>query len=186
MRRGPGPRVLARTATVVAALATLAMVAAVTMGKALVEVGGLWDASVHRRRSLDFMLFEGFVEPTTWWAPWLNTLGNVALFIPVGVMAVFVRDLFFRRPGRKPRLWRTVSYGGVVGLLLSLAVEVAQYVFALGYSDVDDLLFNTLGAVLGAWLAHLLPRPLRRAATGVVILTAAVVVLPMLGAAVAG
>ncbi|WP_394285683.1 VanZ family protein, partial [Corynebacterium sp.] len=182
----PGPRILARTATVVAVLATVAMVVAVTMGKALVEVGDLWDASVHRRRSLDFALFEGFVEPTTWWAPWLNTVGNVALFIPVGLLTVFAHDLFSRRADRPPRMAGAVLRGGVVGLLLSLAVEVAQYVFALGYSDVDDLLFNTLGAVLGAWLAHLLPRPLRRAAVGVVILTAAVVVLPMLGAAVAG
>lgn len=42
----------------------------------------------------------------------------------------------------------------LVGFLTSLAIEIAQYVFALGYSDIDDLLMNTLGAFLGALVAR--------------------------------
>ena len=41
------------------------------------------------------------------------------------------------------------------GLGLSLVLEVCQYVFALGRTDIDDLLFNTLGALIGAAFARL-------------------------------
>lgn len=55
------------------------------------------------------------------------------------------------RDARRPLLTTVL-----VGAATSLAIEIAQYVFALGYSDVDDLLMNTLGAFLGALVAHLL------------------------------
>ncbi|MFF2907245.1 MULTISPECIES: VanZ family protein [Bacillales] len=66
-----------------------------------------------------------------------NTLGNIALFIPLGVF---------------------VSYTGVmrsfrfkIGILLTTAVsfEIIQYVLALGSSDIDDVLLNLLGGMLG-------------------------------------
>ena len=37
-------------------------------------------------------------------------------------------------------------------MMLSLGIEITQYIFSLGFSDVDDLVFNTLGASLGAFL----------------------------------
>ncbi len=44
--------------------------------------------------------------------------------------------------------------GGTIllAMALSLGIEITQYVFSLGFSDVDDLVFNTLGASLGAFL----------------------------------
>ncbi|WP_068801445.1 VanZ family protein [Corynebacterium phoceense] len=38
----------------------------------------------------------------------------------------------------------------VIAAGLSVGIEVTQYIFALGYSDVDDVLFNTAGAAMGA------------------------------------
>ena len=35
----------------------------------------------------------------------------------------------------------------------SLLIEVSQFVFQLGFSDIDDFLFNTLGAAAGASIA---------------------------------
>ena len=37
----------------------------------------------------------------------------------------------------------------------SLLIEISQYIFQLGFSDIDDLLFNTLGTAAGAFIASL-------------------------------
>ena len=43
----------------------------------------------------------------------------------------------------------------LIGALFSLAIEISQYVFMLGYSDIDDVIFNTLGAGAGALIANI-------------------------------
>jgi len=64
-----------------------------------------------------------------------NGLGNIAVFIPIG----FFIPLTFRR-----KLSLCILYG----FLLSLCIELIQ--FPIGrWSDVDDLLLNTLGAIIG-------------------------------------
>ena len=40
------------------------------------------------------------------------------------------------------------------GFGLSLAVETGQYIFSLGYSDIDDLLMNTVGTLVGVGIAR--------------------------------
>ena len=39
-----------------------------------------------------------------------------------------------------------------------MGIEITQYVFALGYTDIDDIFFNTLGGVLGAGALVLIPQ----------------------------
>ena len=65
----------------------------------------------------------------------LENIGNVVLFIPLGValQSIGVRDV------KK------------AGFLASLLIEVVQFTFALGTFECDDLIHNTLGAVIGAW-----------------------------------
>ena len=69
------------------------------------------------------------------WRPLLENIGNIALFIPLGValQSIGVKDV------KK------------AGLLASLLIEVLQFTFALGTFECDDLIHNTLGAVIGAW-----------------------------------
>lgn len=69
------------------------------------------------------------------WRPLLENIGNIALFIPLGVALKCsgVRDV------KK------------AGFLASLLIEVLQFTFALGTFECDDLIHNTLGAVIGAW-----------------------------------
>ncbi len=38
------------------------------------------------------------------------------------------------------------------GVALSLLVEITQYIFRLGLCELDDLVCNSLGAVVGYWL----------------------------------
>lgn len=64
-----------------------------------------------------------------------ENIGNVILFIPLGVALKCsgVRDV------KK------------AGFLASLLIEVLQFTFALGTFECDDLIHNTVGAVIGAW-----------------------------------
>ncbi len=68
----------------------------------------------------------------------LNLFGNVAAFVPYGlILPIMYRRL--RSLGRIT-LW-TFEF--------SLLVEVLQLVSKVGSFDVDDLLLNTLGGILG-------------------------------------
>lgn len=79
-----------------------------------------------------------------WWAFYYDLIGNLVCFVPFGGYLAWKR--------RNWPLWKI----GAAGLALSFAVEAAQYVFAVGFSDIDDLIVNTLGVLLGAWFARLL------------------------------
>lgn len=71
---------------------------------------------------------------------WLiNILGNIAIFIPVGLAWPFC----FRR---LDTLGKTVLAGGG----FSLFIEITQLPFHSRCSDVDDLILNTTGVFVGA------------------------------------
>ncbi len=65
-------------------------------------------------------------------------LGNIAWFVPFGYF--LDKQLHF-----------SMLKILFLGFLLSLFIEVMQFVLATGYSEVEDLILNTLGAYLG-WL----------------------------------
>lgn len=75
-----------------------------------------------------------------------QTLGNALLFVPWGILA----PLCFAslRP-----VW--ALRGAALGL--SLSFECLQYGLRLGMFDVDDLIFNLLGAMVGQKALQLLP-----------------------------
>ncbi|MDG0792204.1 VanZ family protein [Cohnella ginsengisoli] len=65
-----------------------------------------------------------------------NLFGNIALFIPLGLfLGLFVGC----------RLSAVLFYA----LSISLALETAQLISAMGSFDVDDLILNTLGGAIG-------------------------------------
>ena len=73
----------------------------------------------------------------------INFLGNIATFLPIG----FFPMLLFSK--------MTVKRVTLIGFCSSLFIEVCQIVIQRG-CDVDDLILNTLGALLGALLYRLL------------------------------
>ena len=82
---------------------------------------------------------------------WLrNLIGNIAMFIPVGIFW----PLCF---GKLNRVWKVV----LAGFGYSLLIELSQLLFYERSTDIDDLLCNTLGALLGALLFFLI-RAIRR------------------------
>lgn len=75
----------------------------------------------------------------------LNIVGNVVAFMPFGTfLPVFVAK------GKK--FWFTSLYS----FELSLFVETLQLITKVGSFDVDDLLLNTLGGILGYVLYRIL------------------------------
>nr|WP_303652537.1 VanZ family protein [Paludisphaera mucosa] len=68
---------------------------------------------------------------------WVNIVGNVVVFTPLGAAFVLL--------GSRPRLW----HAALAGLALSAAIEAAQSRSGSRFSDVDDVILNTLGAALG-------------------------------------
>lgn len=74
-----------------------------------------------------------------------NLLGNVAMFIPLGL---FLPVLF----AALRKFWRFA----LLAFALILALEMIQLVTGLGTLDVDDLLLNFPGALLGYLLWYLL------------------------------
>lgn len=68
----------------------------------------------------------------------VNLLGNLLIFTPMG----FLLPLLSRR---FRRVWPVLF----VGFVSSLAVEIIQFIFRVGSTDIDDLILNTAGAWLG-------------------------------------
>lgn len=71
----------------------------------------------------------------------LNIVGNVAAFVPFGIFLPTFS-------ARCRKFWRTTYYS----FELSLLVELLQLITKVGSFDVDDLLLNTLGGILGFFI----------------------------------
>ena len=64
---------------------------------------------------------------------WNNIIQNILLFVPLG----------FLIGGKR---------GIIAGVLLSIGIELTQYIFRLGYCELDDVLNNTIGTATGSLL----------------------------------
>lgn len=64
---------------------------------------------------------------------------NILMFIPFGYLI----------PAMNPEKLRKVSFAFLGGIMSSTVIEGVQLVFSLGQSDIDDIIANSMGAVLG-------------------------------------
>lgn len=71
-----------------------------------------------------------------------NIIGNVVLFIPVGLLAPFLIL-------KKYEFWASLKISLFASFGISLMFEVVQLLTYFGSFDIDDLLLNTLGGVIG-------------------------------------
>ncbi len=76
----------------------------------------------------------------------VNFVGNLAIFLPIGFLAPLARA-------------RPTSGGKVAALclLLSGSIEALQYLSGRRVADIDDILLNTLGGVVGYLLFRASP-----------------------------
>ena len=82
---------------------------------------------------------------------YIDFFGNIFVFLPVCFAVKFLFPF--------ARSWKVL----LSGFLLSVSIEVLQYVFEVGYSEIDDVILNTLGTGLGIIIYKLISmRPLFR------------------------
>ena len=84
------------------------------------------------------------IRTGSWYLFFWNVIGNICVFVPFGV---FLPKLFVKCKN----IFLTILFSFEV----SLCVEIVQLVTKVGSFDVDDLLLNTLGGLVGFLLITL-------------------------------
>jgi glycopeptide antibiotics resistance protein len=82
-------------------------------------------------------------------AAFANIVGNILIFVPLGAYASWLRP--------RAAAWLTM----LVVAAVSIAVEIIQGVFAVGASDIDDVILNCVGGIVGILTVRLLSAILR-------------------------
>lgn len=102
-----------------------------------------WQLVLHWHRSLSVINFTPFVE--TWklrqgvsqFDFWYQSLGNIMWFLPFGwgMAALWGKKHFL-----------AVTFAGIG---LSVMIETLQFLLISGVADIDDVIFNVTGVVVG-------------------------------------
>ena len=91
-------------------------------------------------RTADLRLFWSFRDllagKSTGKTDVIQNINNILFFIPFELLL----------PLKK--WWKVL----LVALCFSATIEVAQYIFALGLCELDDVISNTFGALIGYWI----------------------------------
>ena len=103
-----------------------------TFSPLVLDTGRLFDFRVN---FIPFLYLTDYDNSTHMY---LNVAGNILMFIPTGILL----------PVLYKRLDKAYKVVGT-GFLISLAIEILQLPFADRASDVDDLLMNTFGVIIG-------------------------------------
>ena len=67
-----------------------------------------------------------------------NSFGNILCLVPFGILFPIVFS-------KKQSFVKTV----LIGMLFSISIETLQFLLETGVRDIDDVFFNTCGAILG-------------------------------------
>lgn len=73
----------------------------------------------------------------------LQAICNVIMFIPFGLLLPSASQ-------KKTTLIKVI----VAGFLLAVLIETMQFVLQKGYAELDDVLHNTLGALIGGMIVY--------------------------------
>ena len=74
----------------------------------------------------------------------INLLANIFIFVPCGVYIT----LFRKGKG----IWKNVLWVFVI----SMAVEIVQFITKFGIGDIDDVILNSIGGLIGVLICRLL------------------------------
>lgn len=106
------------------------------------ESFGRGNSSMGYRYNLELLVeikrFIKYREQVGFDAFMINVLGNIVAFMPFGLLLPIIHKKY-------RGLLRVAFYS----LLFSLAVEAIQMLSRVGIFDVDDILLNTIGGILG-------------------------------------
>lgn len=78
----------------------------------------------------------------------ISFLGNIGMFIPIGLLI--------------PVIWKLKDKIIIlIGFLISLSIEISQLFLNRG-TDIDDLIFNTLGTIIGLVIYKIISKGKRK------------------------
>lgn len=69
----------------------------------------------------------------------VNLIGNIALLIPIG----FIVPLIYQKLN-----WKSLLF---IAIIAGLSIELPQVALGVGIFDIDDILLNALGVMIGYW-----------------------------------
>lgn len=91
-------------------------------------------------RKYDFTPFWSYDNPEYF----LERIMNIVVFIPVGfLLGVSISNI---------KWWKVL----LVGICLSTSIEFLQLITKSGFSEIDDIMHNTLGCIIGYLLFQLI------------------------------
>ena len=97
------------------------------------------------KRALCLIPFYSFTFPRT--SDRYNTVvANALLFLPVGMSMPYVLASIGRADWIRKH---PVSITIISTAIFSFFIELCQYIFRLGLCEIDDVIFNTMGAAMG-------------------------------------
>ncbi|WP_419394189.1 VanZ family protein [Cytobacillus praedii] len=67
-----------------------------------------------------------------------NTLGNILIFVPLG----FFLPILFKNFNKLLKVFVSL-------IIISFSIEALQFILQIGQFDIDDIILNTIGGVLG-------------------------------------
>ena len=76
---------------------------------------------------------------------WRNIILNILMFVPLGVMLPYMRKIF-----------QSAGWTYLAGFGLTLLIEMMQLIFKCGIFELDDLMNNLVGTMIGYGLYRLL------------------------------
>ena len=89
-------------------------------------------------------------------------INNILIFVPVGIYTCMLKQDW--------SITKKIS----VAFFISLAVEVLQFVLAIGATDITDLMGNTLGEVIGIGAFYLFIKVLKNKAINILNILASI------------
>ena len=99
-----------------------------------------------------------------------NIIGNIILFIPMGVYLQLLK--------KSRKIWTSTLFV----LFISLFVEIFQFVWGLGATDIDDIILNFSGGLIGILIYRglcVLLRDEEKVRTAIVFLGGITILIPI-------
>lgn len=121
-------------------------------------IGWNLDNMLHRRTRVNpipLIALWNWIEKGIWWHLFYNVIGNCIWFVPLGLLFPAIYKEY------RDHFARTVFIGFVVSVL----IEILQFILCTGVTDIDDIIFNTIGTAVGYFLWDILDKlrdPIKR------------------------
>lgn len=74
----------------------------------------------------------------------IENIMNAVVFVPIGfLLGCLLRNITW---------WMVLS----VGISISVSIEISQFYLKCGFSELDDVIHNTMGCIIGYWIISLI------------------------------